>query len=76
MYLYSNKFCMSNYPDKQKLIEDIGKVSLFAKADHSILERLADKTKIVMYKGGDTIIRKGGRRENDGYYFFRVFESS
>lgn len=50
---------MSNFPDKQTLIKYIGQVSLFTNADLSILESLAEKTKIVLYKAGENIIRKG-----------------
>lgn len=63
---------MSNYPDKQTLVEYIGRVSLFAKAERSILERLAEKTKIVLYKGGDTVIRKG----DEGKTMYIIFSGS
>ncbi len=50
---------MGDYPDKGALIDFLGKVSLFAKADSSIRGQLADKTVMNSFSADETVIRKG-----------------
>jgi CRP-like cAMP-binding protein len=50
---------MANHPDKETLKSFLSKVSLFGKADDSILSQLADKTEIITFENNQTIIQKG-----------------
>jgi signal transduction histidine kinase len=50
---------MQNAPDKASMVSFLTKVSLFGKADTSILDHLAEKTVLNNYKVGENIIHKG-----------------
>jgi len=50
---------MSNQSRKEALIGFLGNVSLFAKANVSIRAKLAEKTNIISYASGETVIQKG-----------------
>src|ERR1700704_3479992 len=50
---------MQTHPDKKTLVSFLAKVSLFSKADGSILNHLAEKTILNSYGAGENIIRKG-----------------
>ncbi len=50
---------MQNPPDKETLVNFLAKVSLFSKAETSVLDHLADKIVFNSYAADENIIRKG-----------------
>jgi two-component system, NtrC family, sensor kinase len=50
---------MNNRPGKETLVNFLSKVSIFSKADISILNQLAEKTALNSFEAGENIIRKG-----------------
>ncbi len=50
---------MQTHPDKETLVRFLSKVSLFSKADSTILNHLAEKTVLSSFAAGNTVIKKG-----------------
>lgn len=63
---------MEKKPDKEVLVNFLGKISLFQKADHKVLSQLADKIISRTYSTDQTIINKG----DVGHTMYLIFSGN